>query len=93
MSEGRDEVGVDHMAARDLRTLVYSHKALRNGYLALLPYVGLAFGPMAFTAYIRSRLESGMTDNPGGWHALAGAILGVIGFLASGGWFVVTLFD
>ena len=92
MTDERDETESGRGAARDLRMLMYSHKALRDGYLSLIPYVGFVFGPKAFESYIRSRLESGMRDNPVRWHALAGGVLGVIGFLASGGWIALTFF-
>ena len=72
MTDERDETESGHGAARDLRMLMYSHKALRDGYLSLIPYVGFVFGPKAFESYIRSRLESGMRDNPVRWHATAG---------------------
>lgn len=77
---------------RDVRMLIHSHRALKFGYWSLIPFLGIAFGPLAFDAYIRSRLERAMGHNPGWLHALVGGILGVIGFLASVGWVAVTFF-
>lgn len=57
----------------------------------MIPLAGLVLGPMAFYRYVQSRLLRGLRRNPGGRHALAGGILGVIGFQASVFWLVILL--
>ena len=71
---------------RSVRMIQASIDAHRYGILSLIPLIGLSAGPVAFYRYVQSRLLRGMRRNPGGWHALAGGIMGIIGFQASVFW-------
>ncbi|MGB0578981.1 MAG: hypothetical protein ACPGVU_04695 [Limisphaerales bacterium] len=71
---------------RSVRMIQASIDAHRYGILSLIPFIGLSAGPVAFYRYVQSRLLRGLRRNPGGWHALAGGILGIIGFQASVFW-------
>jgi len=73
-------------APRRVRMIEESTRALRMGCWAVLPFLGLAFGPIAFKCYVKSRILTGLTWNPAKHHAACGGILGVFGFLVSLAW-------
>jgi len=66
-------------------------QALSFGRLALIPFAGLVFGPLAFYNYSKSRLLATAGWYPGRGQALVGGVLGFLGFAASVIWLVLAL--
>ena len=87
--EAKSTDPVRRAVPRSVRMIQASIDAHRYGIISLIPFIGLSAGPVAFYRYVQSRLLRGLRRNPGGWHALFGGILGIIGFQTSVFWIVI----
>ena len=77
--------------ARRLELVECAIRAQSYGRLALIPFAGLIYGPLAFYSYSKSRLLAASGWHPGRVQAVAGGVLGFLGFAASVVWMIITL--